>query len=203
MNQLPSAERRSPSRRLARPVRWLAPVRAILLAAVLGASLAASGCAAKPSPTGEIYRGGKLTSIEPVPVSECFLAAQNALQQLRLILRKKVRDAFDASVVGVRIDGDDVNVHISRIGDDTCRVVIRAGSEQHARVVLRQIRANYAYTTTNEGDEAPFSAGRWSDEATTNGPTNGPTSGPVNGPTSDPATDREERTPDPAPNAGP
>lgn len=118
----------------------------ILLAALVGLSLAPLGCS--PTLIGEntaVYSMGKLRARIDREMNAVYEASVKALEELEITVTEKKKDAFAARVAGKTADERSITIRMEPEGDSSTVLSIRTGvigdqTEARARAVYDKIR---------------------------------------------------------------
>ena len=118
----------------------------ILLAALVGLSLAPLGCS--PTLIGEntaVYSMGKLRARVDREMNAVYEASVKALEELEITVTEKKKDVFAARVAGKTADARTITIRMEPEGDSSTVLSIRTGvigdqTEARARAVYDKIR---------------------------------------------------------------
>ena len=121
--------------------------KVVVATAVLGTTLAASGCAKNlPTQPGQTnYRkfSGELAANENTPINTVWEASQRALEALELRVITRDKDALSAIIEAEGAEGKDVQVRLERLNDYSTMVKIKVGllgDQLQSRLILDKIQ---------------------------------------------------------------
>jgi hypothetical protein len=92
--------------------------------------------------TEAVYSWGSLKTTEDKNISMVNSAALKAMDDLGLAVTMKTADSLSAQIIAHDSMDRKISVHMSAIADNSTKVIIRAGTEDKAKIIYKQIRSS-------------------------------------------------------------